>query len=121
MTERHSPLRATDADTVYDVALVGCGLAAAAMLFLNERTRLREDAIIGLIFSSFFALGLFMVVSSFVIVVILGLIVSRSVLICPNVSRSVRAVTRLGRVWRPTGHQYQGQRRDLRQPLEFTK
>lgn len=37
------------------------GLAAAAMLFLNQRTKLREDAIIGLIFSSFFALGLFMV------------------------------------------------------------
>lgn len=37
------------------------GLAAAAMLFLNHRTRLREDAIIGLIFTSFFALGLFMV------------------------------------------------------------
>ena len=37
------------------------GLAAAAMLFLNERTKLREDAIIGLIFSSFFGLGLFMV------------------------------------------------------------
>ena len=31
------------------------------MLFLNQRTRLREDVIIGLIFSSFFALGLFMV------------------------------------------------------------
>jgi manganese/iron transport system permease protein len=37
------------------------GLAALAMLFLNQRTRLREDAIIGLIFTSFFALGLFMV------------------------------------------------------------
>ena len=37
------------------------GLAAAAILFLNHRTRLREDVIIGLIFSSFFALGLFMV------------------------------------------------------------
>ena len=37
------------------------GLAAAAMLFLNQRTKLREDAIIGLIFSSFFGLGLFMV------------------------------------------------------------
>jgi len=37
------------------------GLAAAAMLFLNQRTRLREDTIIGLIFSSFFGLGLFMV------------------------------------------------------------
>ena len=37
------------------------GLAAGAMLFLNHRTKLREDAIIGLIFSSFFGLGLFMV------------------------------------------------------------
>ncbi|KXO75187.1 metal ABC transporter permease [Brucella anthropi] len=37
------------------------GLAAAAMLFLNQRTRLKEDAIIGLIFSSFFGLGLFMI------------------------------------------------------------
>ncbi|RWD47865.1 MAG: metal ABC transporter permease [Mesorhizobium sp.] len=37
------------------------GLAAAAMLFLNHRTKLKEDAIIGLIFSSFFGLGLFMV------------------------------------------------------------
>lgn len=36
-------------------------LAAAAMLFLNQRTKLKEDAIIGLIFSSFFGLGLFMV------------------------------------------------------------
>ena len=32
------------------------GLAAASMLFLNQRTRLKEDAIIGLIFSSFFGL-----------------------------------------------------------------
>ncbi|MEG5665796.1 iron/manganese ABC transporter permease subunit SitC [Enterobacter roggenkampii] len=37
------------------------GLAAAAMLFLNQRTKLKEDAVIGLIFSSFFGLGLFMV------------------------------------------------------------
>lgn len=37
------------------------GLAAGAMLFLNQRTRLREDTIIGLIFSSFFGFGLFMV------------------------------------------------------------
>ena len=37
------------------------GLAAAAMLFFNQRTKLKEDAIIGLIFSAFFGLGLFMV------------------------------------------------------------
>ena len=37
------------------------GLAAGAMLFLNQRTRLKEDTIIGLIFTAFFGLGLFMV------------------------------------------------------------
>ena len=37
------------------------GLAAAAMLFLNQRSGLKEDAIIGLIFTSFFGLGLFMI------------------------------------------------------------
>ncbi|WP_308311336.1 metal ABC transporter permease [Shinella sp. CPCC 101442] len=42
-------------------AFLSGGLAAAAMLFLNRKTRLKEDAIIGMIFSSFFGLGLFMV------------------------------------------------------------
>ena len=42
-------------------AFISGGLAAAAMLFLNQRTKLKEDAIIGLIFTSFFGLGLFMV------------------------------------------------------------
>lgn len=42
-------------------ALFSGGLAAGCMLFLNQRTRLREDTIIGLIFSSFFGLGLFMI------------------------------------------------------------
>ena len=37
------------------------GLAASTMLFLSNRSKLKEDAIIGLIFSSFFGLGLFMV------------------------------------------------------------
>lgn len=37
------------------------GLAAGTMLFLNQRSKLKEDVIIGLIFSSFFALGLFMI------------------------------------------------------------
>ncbi|MGD9738144.1 MAG: metal ABC transporter permease [Bauldia sp.] len=41
-------------------AFLSGGLAAGTMLFLNERTKLKEDAIIGMIFSSFFALGLFM-------------------------------------------------------------
>ena len=42
-------------------AFLSGGLAAGAMLFLNQRTRLKEDTIIGLIFTSFFGLGLFMV------------------------------------------------------------
>ncbi|SFR18728.1 MULTISPECIES: iron/manganese ABC transporter permease subunit SitC [unclassified Enterobacter] len=42
-------------------AFLSGGLAAGAMLFLNQRSRLKEDAIIGLIFSSFFGIGLFMV------------------------------------------------------------
>ena len=42
-------------------AFLSGGLAAGAMLFLNQKTRLKEDAIIGLIFTSFFGLGLFMV------------------------------------------------------------
>lgn len=37
------------------------GLAALTMLFLNSRTGLREDAIIGLIYTGFFGLGLFMI------------------------------------------------------------
>jgi len=36
------------------------GLAAAAMLFLSDRSGLKVDVIIGIIFTSFFGLGLFM-------------------------------------------------------------
>ena len=42
-------------------AFVAGGLAAGAMLFLNQRSGLKVDVIIGLIFTSFFGLGLFMV------------------------------------------------------------
>jgi manganese/iron transport system permease protein len=35
-------------------------LAAGSMLFLNQRTRLKEDVIIGLVFAAFFGVGLFM-------------------------------------------------------------
>ncbi len=42
-------------------AFLSGGMAAGAMLFLNRRTKLKEDAIIGMIFSAFFGLGLFMV------------------------------------------------------------
>ena len=42
-------------------AFLSGGLAAAAMLILNQRSGLKEDAVIGLIFTSFFGLGLFMI------------------------------------------------------------
>ena len=42
-------------------AFIAGGLAAGAMLFLTERSGLKVDVIIGLIFTSFFGLGLFIV------------------------------------------------------------
>lgn len=42
-------------------AFLSGGLAATTMLFLQRHSKLKEDAIIGLIFTSFFGLGLFMV------------------------------------------------------------
>lgn len=42
-------------------AFVAGGLAAASMVLIRARTRLREDAVIGIIFTSFFALGLLIV------------------------------------------------------------
>lgn len=42
-------------------AFLAGGLAAAAMLFLSDRSGLKPDVIIGIIFTSFFGLGLFMV------------------------------------------------------------
>ena len=42
-------------------AFLSGGLAAAAILFVSQRTRLREDAVIGLVFTGFFGVGLFIV------------------------------------------------------------
>lgn len=42
-------------------AFLSGGLAAAAMLLLTERTGLKTDTVIGVIFTGFFGLGLFMV------------------------------------------------------------
>ncbi len=41
-------------------AFISGGLAAAAMLFLSDRSGLKVDVVIGIIFTSFFGLGLFM-------------------------------------------------------------
>lgn len=42
-------------------AFVAGGLAASSILFLQQRSKLKEDTIIGVIFTSFFGLGLFMI------------------------------------------------------------
>jgi len=42
-------------------AFLSGGLAAAAMLFLSSRSGLKTDTVIGLIFTAFFGLGLFMI------------------------------------------------------------
>ena len=42
-------------------AFISGGLAAGAMLFLSDRSGLKPDVVIGLIFTSFFGLGLFMI------------------------------------------------------------
>jgi len=42
-------------------AFIAGGLAAGSMLFLTERSGLKVDTVIGLIFTSFFGLGLFLV------------------------------------------------------------
>lgn len=41
-------------------AFISGALASAAMLFISKRSALRNDAVIGLIFTGFFGLGLFM-------------------------------------------------------------
>jgi manganese/iron transport system permease protein len=42
-------------------AFLSGALSTLAMLFITTRTRLKTDAVIGLVFSGFFALGLFMI------------------------------------------------------------
>ncbi len=42
-------------------AFLSGGLAAAAMLFISQRSALRTDAVIGLIFTGFFGFGLFLI------------------------------------------------------------
>ncbi|AGI70777.1 metal ion ABC transporter permease protein [Octadecabacter arcticus 238] len=65
-------------------AFLSGGLAAAAMLFLNQRTGLKEDAVIGLIFTSFFGLGLFMVSVSPVAVDVQTIILGNILAITPS-------------------------------------
>lgn len=65
-------------------AFLSGGLAALAMLFLNQRSGLKEDAIIGIIFTSFFGLGLFMVSVSPVSVSVNTIILGNILAITPE-------------------------------------
>jgi manganese/iron transport system permease protein len=65
-------------------AFLAGGLAAGAMLFLNQRTGLKEDTVIGLIFTSFFGLGLFMVSVSPVPISIQTIVMGNILAITPS-------------------------------------
>ena len=65
-------------------AFLSGGLAAAAMLLLTERSGLKPDVIIGLIFTSFFGLGLFMVSVSPVPVDIMTITMGNTLAITPE-------------------------------------
>ncbi|RJS94103.1 metal ABC transporter permease [Salinisphaera sp. Q1T1-3] len=65
-------------------AFIAGGLAAGAMLFLSERSGLKIDVIIGIIFTSFFGLGLFMVSLSPMAVSIQTIIMGNILAITPS-------------------------------------
>ncbi|WIY52915.1 metal ABC transporter permease [Devosia sp. YIM 151766] len=65
-------------------AFLSGGMAAGAMLFLSQRTKLREDAVIGLIFTTFFGLGLFMVSVSPVSVDVQSIVLGNILAITPE-------------------------------------
>jgi manganese/iron transport system permease protein len=65
-------------------AFLAGGLAAAAMLFLSGRSGLKIDVIIGIIFTSFFGLGLFMVSLSPMSVSIQTIIMGNILAIAPS-------------------------------------
>lgn len=65
-------------------AFLAGGLAAGAMLFLSQRSGLKEDTIIGLIFTSFFGLGLFMVSVSPVPISVQTIIMGNILAITPS-------------------------------------
>lgn len=65
-------------------AFIAGGLAAGAMLFLSGRSGLKVDVIIGIIFTSFFGLGLFMISLSPVSVSIQTIIMGNILAITPG-------------------------------------
>ncbi|KEP71318.1 membrane protein [Thioclava dalianensis] len=65
-------------------AFLSGGLAALAMLFLRQRSGLKEDVVIGMIFTSFFGLGLFMVSINPVAVSIQTIVMGNILAITPS-------------------------------------
>ena len=65
-------------------AFLSGGLAAAAMLFLTERAGLKTDVIIGIIFTSFFGLGLFMISLNPMAVDPMGIVMGNILAISPG-------------------------------------
>jgi len=68
-------------------------LAAAAMLFIRQRTQLREDVVIGMIFSSFFGLGLFMLSLSPIPVNVMTLAQGNVLAITPHDTRQLLIIS----------------------------
>ncbi|PTW50246.1 metal ABC transporter permease [Rhodovulum kholense] len=65
-------------------AFLAGGLAAGAMLVLSDRSGLKTDVVIGLIFTSFFGLGLFMISLSPVSVSVQSIIMGNVLAITPG-------------------------------------
>lgn len=65
-------------------AFASGGAAALAMLFLNARSVLKEDAVIGIVFTAFFGAGLFMVSISPTPVDVRGIIFGNILAISPS-------------------------------------
>lgn len=73
-------------------AFASAGLAAASMLFLNLRTGLKEDAVIGVVFTAFFGLGLFMVSVSPVPIDVRAIIFGNILAISPEDTAQLAAI-----------------------------
>lgn len=67
-------------------------LAAGSMLFLNHRTRLKQDVVIGIVLSAFFGFGLFMVSISPVSVNIRTIVMGNILAITPEDTRQLAVI-----------------------------
>ncbi len=73
-------------------AFASGGLAAITMLFLNARTGLKDDAVIGVVFTAFFGLGLFMVSLSPVPIDVTRIIFGNILAISPSDTQQLAAI-----------------------------